>query len=64
MDMDHGNLALATQAETLMLQALTLLDEARMSLPAAHLQSALDMIRWENANWTASRLERELFSAP
>ncbi|WP_157081156.1 hypothetical protein [Novosphingobium naphthalenivorans] len=63
MDMSPGNQALVLKAEALMLQALILLDEAHASLPAVHLQSALDLLESQQPS-TSTQPFRQTVAAP
>lgn len=60
MDMTPGKPEITLQAETLMLKALALLDQACMGLTAVHLQSALDSLQCERMNAPAPELSEIL----
>lgn len=62
MDMDHGKSALVIEAEALIIEALMLLDEARIGLPAVHLQTALDLLSRQSSNRLPPKLGLEVFS--
>ncbi|MCJ2179518.1 hypothetical protein [Novosphingobium album (ex Hu et al. 2023)] len=63
MDMSPGNQALMLKAEALMLQALVLLDEAHASLPAVHLQSALDLMDNLQQDFAGQHVRQEAMSS-
>lgn len=58
MKTSAGNQALMLKAEALMLQALILLDESGACLPAAHLQSALDLLDSERPEASAPQFRQ------
>ena len=64
MDMSQGTSAKSVQAAALMLQALLLLDEAHMGLPAVHLQSALDSLRCESPECLPDSFDKQALSLP